>query len=146
MVVFFGRLFIKRFALCYMTVVLSCLSVCNVGVFWPNGWTDQDETWHAGRPQHWPHCVRWRPAPPPLKGHSFTNFRLTSVVAKRLDGSKWLKMALGMETGLGQGHIVLDGDPTPPPPENGAQPPHNFRPLSIVAKRLDGSRCHLIRR
>jgi len=23
------------------------LSVCNIGVLWPNGWTDQDETWHA---------------------------------------------------------------------------------------------------
>ena len=27
---------------------LSCLSVCNVGVLWPNGWMDQDETWHLG--------------------------------------------------------------------------------------------------
>jgi len=25
-----------------------CLSVCNVGALWPNGWMDQDETWHAG--------------------------------------------------------------------------------------------------
>jgi len=40
---------------------LSCLScpVCDVGVLWPNGWTDQDETWHAGRPRPWPQCVRW---------------------------------------------------------------------------------------
>ena len=30
---------------------LSCLSVCNVGVLWPNGLTDPDETWHAGRPR-----------------------------------------------------------------------------------------------
>jgi len=30
--------------------VLSCLSVCDVGVLWPNGWTDKDETWHLGRP------------------------------------------------------------------------------------------------
>jgi len=37
----------KRFALCYWTVVLS-VSVRNVGVLWPNGWVDQDETWHAG--------------------------------------------------------------------------------------------------
>jgi len=34
---------------------LSCpvcpvLSVCDVGVLWPNGWMDQDETWHAGTP------------------------------------------------------------------------------------------------
>jgi len=28
----FGRPFVKRFALCYRTVVLSLLSVCNVGV------------------------------------------------------------------------------------------------------------------
>jgi len=27
---------------------LSCLSVCDIGVLWPNGWTDQDETWHRG--------------------------------------------------------------------------------------------------
>jgi len=33
---FFGRPFVKRFALCYRTVV--CLSDCDVGVLWPNGW------------------------------------------------------------------------------------------------------------
>jgi len=38
----------------------SCLSVqsvcpvCNVGVLWPNGWMDQYETWHAGRPLRLP--------------------------------------------------------------------------------------------
>jgi len=99
----------------------------------------------------------------------------------------WIKMKLGMELGLGPGHIVLDGDPAPP---KGAQPPilgpcplwpngwmgidatwyggrpqprrvcarlgpssplqkrghrpSNFRPMSIVAKRLDGSRCNLV--
>jgi len=25
---------------------------------WPYGWMDQHETWHAGRPRPWPHCVR----------------------------------------------------------------------------------------
>jgi len=30
----FGRLFVKRFALCYRTVVCT---VCNLGVLWPNG-------------------------------------------------------------------------------------------------------------
>jgi len=91
-------------------------------------------------------------------------------------------MALGMEVGLGPGHIVLDGDPAPFPQKGGrASPifgpfllwpngwmevglspgdfvldgdpapsskrgraPTNFRPTSIVAKRLDGSRCHLV--
>jgi len=41
-------------------------------------------------------------------------------------------MPLGMEIGLGPGHIVLDGDPAPLP-EKGHSP--NFRPMSIVAKR-----------
>jgi len=61
-----GRPFVKRFALCYRTVV--CLSVCNVGVLWPNGWIDQDETCHAGRPCLWPHCVRWGTQVPLPKG------------------------------------------------------------------------------
>ena len=69
----FGRPFVKRFSLCYRSVVclsvLSVLSVCDVGVLWPNGWTDQYETWHAGRLRPWPHCVRWGPTSP-LKGHS----------------------------------------------------------------------------
>jgi len=26
-----------------------CLSVCNVGVLWPNGWMDQDATWYGGK-------------------------------------------------------------------------------------------------
>jgi len=48
----FGLPFVKLFALCYWSVVLSvCLSVCNVRSLWPNGWTDQDVTWRAGRPR-----------------------------------------------------------------------------------------------
>ena len=47
-------------------------------------------------------------------------------------------MKLGTVVGLGPGHIVLDGDPAPPP-QRGTAP--NFRPMSVVAKRLDGSRC-----
>jgi len=29
---------------------MSCpvCPVCDVGVLWPKGWMDQDETWHAG--------------------------------------------------------------------------------------------------
>ena len=68
--------------LVYRSVV--CLSVCDVGVLWPNGWTDQDETWHG--------------------------------------------------VDLGRGHIVLDGNPTPPH-RRGTAP--NFRPMSVVAKRMD---------
>jgi len=65
---FFGRPFVKRFALCYPTVVclsvLSCLSV-------------------------------------------------TLVYCSQTVG--WIKLKLGMQVCLGPGHIVLDGDPAPPP-------------------------------
>ena len=37
---------------------------------------------------------------------------------------------------------MLDGDPAPLPKKGGTAP--NFRPISIVAKRLDGSICHLV--
>jgi len=30
---------------------LSVLSVCDIRALWPNGWTDQDETWHVARPR-----------------------------------------------------------------------------------------------
>jgi len=61
---------------------------------------------------------------------------------------EWIKMKLGMVVVLGlvPGHIVLGGDqPHPPPKKKKAQSP-NFRPMSVVAKRLDGSICHLVRR
>ena len=35
---------------------------------------------------------------------------------------EWIKMAFGMEMGLGPGHIVLDGDPALLP-KNGSEPP-----------------------
>ena len=66
----FERPFVKRFALCYQTVVCLSCSVCNVGVLWPNG-----------------------------------------------------SNKLGMEVGLGPGHVVLDGDPSPPH-QKGKQPVH----------------------
>jgi len=47
-------------------------------------------------------------------------------------------MKLGVQVGLGRGHIVLDEEPAHAPPK-GAQPP-NFRLISAVIKRLDGSR------
>jgi len=50
--------------------------------------------------------------------------------------AEWIKMPLGMEVGLGLGHIVLDGDPAPS--QKGAQlppsPPKKIRPMSVVAK------------
>ena len=53
-----------------------------------------------------------------------------------------MKLVLGMEVGLSPGDFVLDGDLVPFP-KRGRSPLPNFRPISIVAKRLDGSRWHL---
>ena len=37
-------------------------------LLWPNGWMDQDVTWHESRPQPRRLCVRWEPSPLPHKG------------------------------------------------------------------------------
>jgi len=38
-------------------------------ISWPNGWMDQDGTWHGGGPRSRPHCARWgNPSPLPQKG------------------------------------------------------------------------------
>ena len=52
----------------------------------------------------------------------------------------WIKMKLGIEVGLGPSQIVLDGDPAPPKSGTAS----NIWPMSVVAKWLDESRCHLV--
>jgi len=59
--------------------------------------------------------------------------------------ARWNKMALSRKVGLDPSDIVLDGDPAPPF-QKGDRAPPNFRPMSIVSKRLDGSKCNLVRR
>ena len=49
--------------------------------------------------------------------------------------------SLGMEVDLGPGHIVLDGDPAPPPRERGTAAPLSFRTMSIVAMVAHLSYC-----
>jgi len=168
-----------------------CLSrpVCpvrDVGVLWPNDWTDQDETSYAGRPRPTPHCIKGEPSFPPLKGHS-PQF-LSHICCGQM--ARWIKMPLGTDVGLDPSDIVLDGDPAPSDPHNSRpcllwpdgcinrdatwcegrhrpmshcarwgpsspfskrahsrqSTPPNFRPVSIVPKRLGGSRCHLVQR
>ena len=53
-------------------------------------------------------------------------------------------MPLGMEVGIGPGDVVLVMDPVPFT-EMGTRAP-SFRPMFIVAKRLDGSGYALVRR
>jgi len=45
-----------------------CLSVCSVGVLWPNGWVDQGATWYCDRPRRRRHCVRWLSSSPTKRG------------------------------------------------------------------------------
>jgi len=80
------------------------------------------------------------PAPPsPKRGHK-PQFS-AHVYCAQMAG--WMEMPLiGMEVGLDPSDIVLDGDLAPLPKE-GTEPP-NFRPMSIVTKRLHGARCHLV--
>ena len=88
----FGRWFVKRFALCYQTIVcLSCRSVLSV----------------------------------------------TLVYCGQTVGR--MKMKLGMQVGLGPGHIVLDWDPAARPhsPKVGGAP--NFWPISVGCRDQDAT-------
>jgi len=53
----------------------------------------------------------------------------------------WIKMAFGMEVGLGPGHTVRWETSSP---HKGHSSPPNFWSVSIVAKWLHGSKCHLV--
>jgi len=77
------------------------------------------------------------PAPLPKKGAGPSPISAHSYCGQT---AGCIKMPLSMEVGLSPGDFVLDGDPAPP--QKGGEAP-NFRPISIVAKRLDGSRWHL---
>ena len=87
--------------------------------------------------------VHGDPAPPPPKGHSpqFSAHLLRSNGCS-LHGSR---LSLGMEIGLVQATLCQMGTQDPFP-KRGRSPLPNFWPISIVAKRLDGSRCHLVGR
>ena len=127
----FGRPFVKLFALCYQTVVCPvCLSVlsgpvCNVRVLWPNGRTDQDETWHAGRLRPWPYCVRWGPSSPSPKGGrsspSFGPYLLRPHGCRDQDAT-WYG---GRTEGLGPGDFVLDAGTARPSQKGAVAPPLN---------------------
>jgi len=58
----------------------------------------------------------------------------------------WIKMKLGMQVSLSPGYIVLRGEwgPSSPSPKGEESP--NFQPISVVAERLDASRCYLVGR
>ena len=134
----FGRPFIKRFALCYQTVVVSVCPGCLSVTFVHCGQTVGRIKMKLGMRvdlSHGLHCVRWAPSSLSPNGHS----PLTQFSAPICCGhmAAWIKMSLGMELGLGPGDFVLDGDPAPLPKRGSSGRP-NFRPMFIVAIRLDG--------
>jgi len=100
-----------------------------------------DGTWHAGRPQPWPHCVRWGPSSPSPKGHS-PQFS-AHICCGQMAG--WINMPLGIDVGLGSRDCVRWG-PSCLFPKTGAERPPQLSPMSIVAKQLHESRCDLVRR
>ena len=85
---------------------------------------DQDATWYEGYPRAGQHCVKCRPISNP-KGHSCPFS--AHVCCGQTAG--WIKMPLkfSMKVGLGQGHTVLHGDPTPR--KRGTTLPPNFRSM-----------------
>jgi len=132
-----------------------CLSVCDVGVLWPNCWMDEDETWYAGtgRPRPRPHCVTWASSSLTQRGTSSAphlkfrrrlrlrlrpyNPRSMSIVAKRLNGSS---RNLARSRPRPSPNCVKWGPSSPPPQGHSPQ----FSAMSVVAKRLDESRCSLL--
>ena len=107
-------------------------------LLWPNGWMDQNAISYRGRP---------RPRPQTVVSVLSVCLSCMSVLSVTLvycgQTVGWIKMKFGTQVSLGPGHIMLNGNPAPPP--KGAQPP-NFQHISVVAKWLDGSRCHLVGR
>jgi len=90
-------------------------------LLWPNGWMDEDGTWHGGRPQPRRLCVRWGPSlhsakrgqsPPPQFSAHFYCGRTAGCI----------KMPFVMDVGLSPEDFVLDEDPLPLP-KKAAEPP-----------------------
>ena len=100
---------------------LSVLSVCNVGVLWPNGW-NLDGSRCPGNI-----VLDGDPAPPAKGAQQFPHF-LAHVHYGQTAG--WIKMPLSTKVGLGPGHILY----WTLPQKGGTAP--NFRPMSVVVKRL----------
>jgi len=116
--------------------VPPALSVCNVGVLWPNGWMNQDATWYGGRPRPRPHYVRWGPGSPHRKRHS-RPLPTFAIYGRRLNRcpclfwpNGWTHQDATWYAGRPRpGDIVLVGDPAPLTERDTAAP--TFRPTLL---------------
>jgi len=57
----------------------------------------------------------------------------------------WTKMVVSIDVGLSPVDVMLDGDPALLSKRERSPLP-NFRPIYVVAKRLNASSCHLVQR
>ena len=109
----FGRPFVKRFALCYRSVVcLSCpvLSVTFV---------------HCGQMVGRIKMKLGMP-PPQFSAHFYCG-----------QTAGWMKLVLGMMVGLSAGEFVLDGDPAPVPKKGGGGALSPILRVEVRISKLD---------
>ena len=111
-------------------------------LLWPNGLMDEAGTWTEVGLSPGDFVLDGDPAPSPKRGRSPPPQFSAHFYCGQTAGC--IKMPFGMDVGPSPGDFAFDGDPVPFP-KTGAEPPI-FRPIFIVAKRLDGSRCHLAQR
>jgi len=125
---------------CLSCPVLSCLFVCNVGVLWRTvGWIKMK----LGMPVDLGagHIVLdGDRAPPPPKGRS------PPIIGTCL---LWPNGCMDQDATRYGGRPrprrrCVRWRPSSPPQKGGGAPLPNYRPMSVVAKRLDASRCHFL--
>jgi len=140
----FGRPFVKRFTLCYPTVLspvcLSACPVCDIGVLWPNaGWIKMKLGTEVGLGPGHMVLDGDHPAPTHQKrGTAPFNFPPMSDVAKWLDGLRCHLVLFGLcllwpNSGMDQDATWYGGRPRPrrhcircgpaPPPKGGGTAP-----------------------
>ena len=113
---------------------LSVCPVCDVGVLWSNGWMDQNETWHGGRPRPRSHCARWGvgPSSPPRKGDTIPQFSAHV-------GLLWTNGWMDQNTTWYEGkrrlwrHCVIWGPSTP---QRGTTPTPIFDPCLLYSQTV----------
>jgi len=134
-VIHFWATVCKTVHLSYRTIVcLSALSVTLMYCGQTAGWIKMLLGMEVGLGPG--DCVRWGPTSPLQNGAEPPIF---SPCLLWLNG--WMDQDGTWHEGrLGSGHVVLDGDPAPPPQKGDRAP--NFRPVP-VAKWLDRSRWHV---
>ena len=106
----------------------------------PNGCMDQDVTWFGARPRPRRLCVRWGPRP--LLKRWAEHPQIFGPCLLRPNG--WMNEAGTWHGGRTQARRLCVRWRPSPLPQKRRSPLPNFRPISIVVKRFDASRCHLV--